>query len=380
MNKILSAAIVSAILISTQASAENTTVDTTSNKDSSSFITAQSSRVGAIISLGGTVIPQKEVNLVAKMPGDVIFIAGQEGDRFNKGDRLAAQDIDAMLAKRAQAEAQLASADAGIRNARVQLRNEIENPNSQSNAMMGGLPSMMGMFSDPIRNMSGRGDSSSQRNTNVYGMNIQVETAQNAYEQAAAAIRELDENIDNATILAPFDGMILRKMVEIGQPAQPGVPLFLFGDTSRLQIRAEVPARLVRGLHKGMKLRARLDQNSEITTITVNRIFPMADQRGHTVTVKFDVADSKAAPGMYTEVMIPDPSASSSNLVTVPRSAIVWRGSLPALFVLNNKNKISMRLVRVGEQADNGWVSILSGVKTGDQVMVTPSSSTTSSK
>ncbi|MBT3838202.1 MAG: hypothetical protein HN963_03000, partial [Thiotrichales bacterium] len=144
MNKILSAAIVSAILISTQASAENTTVDTTSNKDSSSFITAQSSRVGAIISLGGTVIPQKEVNLVAKMPGDVIFIAGQEGDRFNKGDRLAAQDIDAMLAKRAQAEAQLASADAGIRNARVQLRNEIENPNSQSNAMMGGLPSMMG--------------------------------------------------------------------------------------------------------------------------------------------------------------------------------------------------------------------------------------------
>ncbi|MBT4812225.1 MAG: hypothetical protein HOI31_13575, partial [Gammaproteobacteria bacterium] len=106
------------------------------------FVVAKSSRVGASVSLGGTIIPHREVNLVAKMPGDVLFIAGEEGDSFSKGDRLASQDVDAMMAKRDQAEAQLASADAGIRNAQMQLRNEVENPNSQPNAMMGGLPSM----------------------------------------------------------------------------------------------------------------------------------------------------------------------------------------------------------------------------------------------
>lgn len=345
------------------------------------FVAAKSSRVGALISLGGTVIPHREVNLVAKMPGDVLFIAGEEGDRFSKGDRLASQDVDAMMAKRAQAEAQLASAEAGIRNAQMQLRNEIENPNSQPNAMMGGLPSMMTMFSNPMRNMSGRGDSSTQRQTNLYGMNVQVETATNAYNQAAAAIRELDENIEQATIIAPFDGVILRKMVEVGQPAQPGVPLFLFGDTRTLQIRAEVPARLVQGLHKGMHLQARLDQNNEIVPITVNRIFPMADMMGHTVTVKFDIpANSSAAPGMYSEVMIPDPNSGSSDLVTVPRSAIVWRGSLPAIFVQKEDGKIEMRLVRIGEPADNGWSSILSGVQVGELVLAQPSSTTTSTK
>lgn len=345
------------------------------------FVAAKSSRVGATVSLGGTIIPHREVNLVAKMPGDVLFIAGQEGDTFKQGDRLASQDIDAMMAKRAQAEAQLASADAGIRNAQMQLRNEIENPNAQSNAMMGGVPSMMTMFSNPMRNMSGRGDSDTQRQTNLYGMNVQVETATNAYNQAIAAIRELDENIEQATIIAPFDGVILRKMVEVGQPAQPGVPLFLFGDTSNLQIRAEVPARLVRGLSKGMQLSARLDHNNQLTPITVSRIFPMADMMGHTVTVKFDLpADAPAAPGMYTEVIIPDPGSSDNELVTVPRSAIVWRGSLPALFVQREDGTLEMRLVRIGDTADNGWSSVLSGVRAGERVLKTPTSTTTSTR
>jgi multidrug efflux pump subunit AcrA (membrane-fusion protein) len=345
------------------------------------FITAQSSRVGATVSLGGTIIPHREVNLVAKMPGDVLFIAGEEGDQFKQGDRLASQDIDAMMAKRAQAEAQLASADAGIRNAHMQLRNEIDNPNSQPNAMMGGLPSMMTMFSNPMRNMSGRGDSDTQRQTNLYGMNVQVETATNAYNQALAAIRELDENIEQSTIIAPFDGVILRKMVEVGQPAQPGVPLFLFGDTSALQIRADVPARLVRGLYKGMQLSARLDHNDQLTPITVARIFPMADMMGHTVTVKFDLPnDAPASPGMYTEVIIPDPGSDYNELVTVPRSAIVWRGSLPALFVQRENGSLEMRLVRIGDSADNGWSSVLSGVQAGERVLANPSSTTTSNR
>ncbi len=348
---------------------------------SGEFVVAQSSRVGATVSLGGSVIPHLEVNLVAKMPGDILFLAGEEGDQFKKGDRLASQDIDAMMAKRAQAEAQLASADAGIRNAQMQLRNEIENPNAQPNAMMGGVPSMMTMFSNPMRNMSGRGDSSTQRQTNLYGMNVQVETATNAYNQAVAAIRELDENIEQATIIAPFDGVILRKMVEVGQPAQPGVPLFLFGDTSQLQIRAEVPARLVRGLHKGMQLSARLDHNDQITPITVERIFPMADMMGHTVTVKFDLpADTPAAPGMYTEVIIPDAGADYNELVTIPRTAIVWRGSLPALFVQREDGTLEMRLVRVGDTADNGWASVLSGLQSGERVLAHPTSTTTSTR
>jgi len=342
----------------------------------SEFVAAKTSRIGSFTSLGGTVIPHREVNLVAKMPGDIIFIAGEEGDAFKQGEQLARQDIAAMMAKREQAKAQIDSASAGIRNAQMQLYNERKNPNSQSNAMLAGMPSMVSMFSDPMRSITGEGNSSVQRQTNLYAMEIQLETAKNAHLQALAGLRELDENISNATIIAPFDGVILRKMVEIGQPAQPGVPMFLFGDTNQLQIRAEVPARLVKGLSKGMTLKARLDQNEKTMPIDVVRIFPMADTMGHTITVKFKLPkNTQASPGMYVEVMIPELSKNSIELVTVPSTAIILRGSLPTVYVQKD-GQLEMRFVRVGDTADNGWSSILSGIYSGEMVLVDPSAST----
>ncbi len=340
------------------------------------FVAAKTSKVGSFTSLGGSVIPHLEVNLVAKMPGDITFIAGEEGDVFNKGDHLAQQDVDALMAKRDQALAQVSSAEAGVRNAQMQLHNELENPNSQPNAMLAGMPSVMSMFSDPMRSMTGEGNATFQKRTNLVAMNTQLETARNGHLQALAGLRELDENISNATILAPFDGVILRKMVEVGQPAQPGVPMFLYGDTSQLQIRAEVPARLTRSLSKGMTLNARLDQSDNLTPITVERIFPMADMMGHTITVKFTLpSDTNASPGMYAEVMIPESSNNSIETITIPSSAIILRGSLPTVYVQKN-GKLEMRFIRVGDTADNGWSSILSGIYPGEMVLANPTSST----
>ncbi|SMN16882.1 efflux transporter, RND family, MFP subunit [uncultured Candidatus Thioglobus sp.] len=341
------------------------------------YVAVKSSYVGSFTSLGGTVIPHREVNLVAKMPGDIVFIAGEEGDKFKKGNDLARQDIDALLAKRDQASAQIASAEAGVRNAQMQLYNERVNPNSQSNAMLAGMPSIIGMFSDPMRSMTGEGDSSFQKRTNIFAMNTQLETAKNTHTQALAGLRELDENISNATIIAPFDGVILRKMVEVGQLTQPGVPMFLYGDTKKLQIRAEVPSRLARTLKKGMKLNARLDQSNDFTVITVSRIFPMADVMGHTITVKFKLPESApASPGMYVEIMIPESTNNSIKTLTIPASAIIVRGSLPTVYVQKN-GLLKMRFVRVGDVADNGWSSILSGVYPGEMVLRNPTSAIT---
>ena len=340
------------------------------------FVTTKLSQVGSFTSLGGSVIPYREVNLVAKMPGDIVYIAGEEGDAFKKGEDLARQDIDALMAKRDQATAQIASAEAGVNNAQMQVYNEIQNPNAQSNAMLAGLPSMVGMFSDPMRSMTGEGNSSFQKRTNLFAMNTQLETAKNAHIQALAGLRELDENISNATIVAPFDGVILRKMVEVGQPAQPGVPMFLFGDVQQLQIRAEVPSRLAKTLKKGMQFNAKLDQTDQFIPITVTRVFPMADVMGHTITVKFSLPqDALSSPGMYVEIMIPEYSNKAIKALTIPSSAIIVRGSLPIVYV-KNKSKLEMRFVRVGDVADNGWVSILSGIYPGERILKNPTAAT----
>lgn len=77
-------------------------------------------------------------------------------------------------------------------------------------------------------------------------------------------------------------------------------------------------------------------------------------------------------PGMYAEVMVPDVNAPVNILPVIPNSAVVWRGSLPAVFVLNDKNKSELRLLRLGETIDNMNVSVLSGLRAGERIYAQP--------
>jgi multidrug efflux pump subunit AcrA (membrane-fusion protein) len=99
----------------------------------------------------------------------------------------------------------------------------------------------------------------------------------------------------------------------------------------------------------------------------------MADPVRHTVTVKLDVPlNSMAAPGMYTEVMVPDVSMPSMSFPAVPRSAIVRRGSLPAVYVLNNTGERELRVVRLGQPLTDNRVSVLAGLSGGERVIENP--------
>jgi multidrug efflux pump subunit AcrA (membrane-fusion protein) len=311
------------------------------------------------------------------MPGEVNFVSGSEGDAFRQGDALVALDTQALLAKRAQAESQLATADAAYRNALVQYNQELVNPNAQGNAMLGGAPSLFGMFSDPARSIMGQGDPDLERGSTLYARRIQIETAANAVNQANAALQEIDEALQNAVSYAPFDGVIVKKMVEQGDVVQPGMPLVTFADIGRLQVRVEVPTRLLGILKAGSRVQAQLDGAPAAVPVRVDRIFPMADAGGHTTTVEFVLPPGiEAHSGMYAEVILPDPHRRHSALPLIPESAIVWRGSLPAVFRVEEDGSLKLRLIRVDEQAANGMVSVISGIAAGDTILAEPAPNT----
>ena len=315
--------------------------------------------------LGGGVTPEKMVKLLAQMPGEVRFIAGEEGDAFKTGDHLAGLDTATLEAKRR-------AAHMGLNNAMVQYKREVLTPNSQANSMLGGAPSMFGMFSDPMRSMMGQGSPGYERHSNLVGQQTQI-------EQAQAGVREVEEALKNAISMAPFDGVIVQKMVEVGDVVQPGMPLVVYADTSTLQIQVEVPSRLISALREGEVVTARLDSRSEGVEATVARIFPMANQGGHTTTVKFDLpADSGAQAGMYAEVVIPDPGKQNQARPVIPASAVVWRGSLPAVFLVSeDRARLKMKTLRLGGE-QNGKAMVISGLKPGDAILKAPLASTRS--
>ena len=296
------------------------------------------------------------------------------------GTTLVGLDRATLLEKRRAAVAGLRSAQAGLSNAQVQYTREKESPNAMGNSLLGGVPSMFTMFSDPMREFSGEGDPDYERYSSLYGQNIMIQTARDQIEQARAGIAELDANLENLQSIAPFKGIIVKKMVEEGDIVQPGMPLVVFADTSIMQIQVEVPARLISNINENSVVSARLDRGTTIIPAKVSRIFPMASQGGHTTTVKFELpVGTGARAGMYAEILIPTNGNAKKPLAVIPETAISWRGSLPAVFAVSaDKTSLKMRSLRLGTSSGNGMISILSGVSIGDKILKQPLASTRS--
>ncbi|MCV6637085.1 efflux RND transporter periplasmic adaptor subunit [Candidatus Albibeggiatoa sp. nov. NOAA] len=337
------------------------------------------SSIGTTVTLGGTVIPYKEVTLSAQVPGRVKKIAGEEGDKFAENAVLVKIDDTVLRAKRRSAEAAFYQADAALRNANIQYSRELWSPESPQKSAPGGmgLPFMFDQFfTQPMSDVMGRSSSGLDRQADLHNFGSQIDQARSALMQARSQIEQIDASLRDALSKAPFNGVIIRKLIEEGDTVQPGMPLIEFADTEYLQIKVDVPARLVTGLKKGMTVPAKLDVSDKPALVRVAQIFPTADPNLHTVTVKFDLPiGTQTGPGQYAEVEIQDVTVPVQNLPIIPRSAIIWRGSLPAIRVVTEKDgekKTQLRLIRLGRDIDQQQVSVLSGVSAGDKVELNP--------
>jgi len=340
------------------------------------YAPVQLSRDIPTVSLGGTVVPFKEVTLAAQLPGRVNFIAGIEGDTFEEKVLLVALDESELHAKSNAAYAQLANAEVSLRNAGVQYTREYYSP--QSSQAMGGMamPNLFDeIFTKPMESFVGSRNRDAERGADLFASQSKIESAKMQIVRAQAELQALDAKMRDAKSVAPFNGVIMKKFVEVGDTVQPGQPLLKFANLDYLQISLDVPSRLTPGLTDGMMLLAELDVSKQRVPVRVAQIYPMADAERHTVRVKFDLPQGVSAPGMYAKVLVPDLNAPSTELPVIPTSAIRYKRSLPGVYVKGKSGNPELRLIRVGQELGQGYTSVLSGVKPGEQVLVNPKAS-----
>jgi len=334
------------------------------------------------VSVGGTVVPYKEVTLAAQLPGRVDYLAGIEGDAFENGDLLVSLDASELKAKRQALLAQMATADAQLRNAGVQYSRELYSPRSRTSPGGMGVPNLFDQFfTRPMEDFIGDRDQDAELSADLFASGTQIQEARNAMMQLQAELRALDAKLRDARSIAPFDGVIVSKFIEVGDTVQPGQPLLTFADVEYLQVEVDVPARLRPGLREGAMLRAELDvparpraahDDAGNIPVRVAQVFPMADPQRHTVKVKFDLPKGVSEPGMYAKVLVPDFNAPARVNPVVPRTAIRYNGSLPGVYVLDEDGNPHLRLIRVGEPTPNGGVTVLSGLRAGERILSNP--------
>jgi RND family efflux transporter MFP subunit len=192
------------------------------------------------------------------------------------------------------------------------------------------------------------------------------EAADTRYGVAKGAVAEARAMMAYVEILAPFDGVVTRKWVDVGDQAAPGKPLVDIEDPSQLQLEADVPEAIASTIKQDARMTIRVGQSAGALSGTIVEIAPIADPISRTFRVKLDV---QASPGLmsgqFARLLVP---AGEYTSMRVPASAVVQRGQMEILFVVENQHA-RLHLVKTGRRL-NDETEILSGLDSGDLVVV----------
>lgn len=183
---------------------------------------------------------------------------------------------------------------------------------------------------------------------------------------SAGAVQEAQAMLDYTKVVAPFDGVITRKLADVGDLAAPGKPIAEMEDPRALRFEADVPEALISNIRLGAKLATRIGMASPAVEGAVVELAPVADPASRTFLVKLDlplVAEMRS--GQFGRVLVP---TGEIRTMQVPLSALVARGQMETVFVVENGRAV-LRLVRTGKRSDTE-VELVSGLNSGDRVVI----------
>lgn len=199
----------------------------------------------------------------------------------------------------------------------------------------------------------------------------QLQNLRTQRELAAAQLRAARFNRQRASIVAPSDGTILRRLAEEHELVQAGQPILVLGSAARgLLVRAGVSDRSLVQLHKGDRVEVTLDAlPGALLKGTVSSLGLAADPASglFPVEVELDATRQTLASGMVATLGIAADGRGTQR-VRVPASAIVAAdGPRASVFVVQN-GVAHKRAVQV-DFLDGEQVALVDGVAAGEQVV-----------
>ncbi len=288
------------------------------------------------VSITGTLRPHRSVLVAAEGAGRVVSLDVSLGDRVRKGERLARLDATAAKAQAAQARASARSAEAMLAFAQTQF--------------------------EQLQALLAEGASSETEHRQAE-LNLQAQQAQ--LEAAEAAVRLADKAVSDATVRAPFAGLVAGVQIEVGALIAPGAPAFSIVDPSIIEVVGGLPARQVDRVAVGQVARVRLALTQGEVVGEVGHVGPDIDPQTRTwpVEIRLDNADGGLRPGTVARVAIE--VGQRDGVPLVPEDALVT-GEPLQVFVIEG-DVAHARTVQRG-QTSGALVEVIGDVPVGAAV------------
>ena len=304
--------------------------------------TVQYREVEQTVATEGVVEAVKQSTVAAQIPGRVVAVNFDVGDRVTKGQVIVRIDPAEVNQAYAASQAQIAQAQAALRNAKAQF------------------------------------DRTQRLVEQKFMSAAALDKAQADYQAAKAQLAVAEAGGGQAattrayaTVRAPYSGVVSARHVELGEMAVPGKPLMTGFDPGDLRVTANLPQRELVAVRRRAGASVEfpaLDKRVQASQVS---ILPAAEAQTHTTQVRLELPRGIEGlyPGMFARAYF---AVGRVKKLLIPATAVARRSEVAGAYVVGENGEIRFRQLRLGETAGEGEVEVLAGIAPGDKLALDP--------
>ncbi|MFT3907122.1 MAG: efflux RND transporter periplasmic adaptor subunit [Steroidobacteraceae bacterium] len=289
------------------------------------------------LTANGSIFAWQEIVIAPEVGGYQVAAVNVEiGDRVKRGQELARLSSDLLNSQVLVERASVAQSQALLENAKASLQR------GETIATSGAL---------------------SKADLDTLRANAATAEASLASAQASLAAAELRLKLTH--VLAPDDGVITARSINIGQVAQAGTEILRLLRQGRVEWRAEVP--------EGDLLQIKPGQKVVLTSVTgkqligkVRSVAPTVQTTNRTALVYVDVPGGPdARPGMFARG---DIAVGSGGALMAPLAAVLVQDGYSYVYVIRADGTVERRRVTTGT-VQNGLIEVTQGVQADERIV-----------
>ncbi len=371
----------------------------------------------------GHVEPKRSVNLSFELAGQVEQRSVDVGDHVTEGQILLTLNPATVELELAQAQAAAASAKEEARNTWQKADNERantvkENEQARQKKRQAVIDAKSELDQAELvwqRTKSESGDDSAAAETSK-NLVVKAQSSYNAAQQELSAtlsmIAKVNQSVNDAAeltrekylsttqaaarvsgpsvvdatralaemrvaksvIIAPFDGVVTRVVLEPKEYATAGSSVVTVVSVDEIKIVSSVPETDALKVMAGLSAKVTFDaiEKTQDFSAKVISVAPAAvvieGVPTYEVTLELSSSESILKPGLTANVTVH--IASRDNVIAVPRRSLIFRGNEQYVRVLKSPNNIIEVPVTAGLVGSDGSVEIISGLSVGDSIVV----------
>jgi HlyD family secretion protein len=361
--------------------------------DPAKFVKAERIDLARSVVATGKIQPETQVEIKSKASGIIRRLPVNVGDTVRQGQVICELDQNDLLPALRQQQAALHAAEAGLQTAKADYERYkvdaagadipfLKKDAERAQQMYGAGLIALNARDDAEKNYRLAAQKQESAQASIETAKAAIARAQAALEQQQAVVAQAEENLRNATIVSPMDGVVLARDSEVGTAVSSilvvgssATPIMTIGDLSEVYVKGKADESDVGKIWLGQPARITVESfRDQKFEGHVTKISPMGVEKDNVTTFEVRVSISnqkqllKAQMTANAEVILEE----HHGVLAIPEGAIVYnKDKSTSVQVPDPANPKGFHLVAVKAGISNGAkTEILSGLNEGQQVIL----------